>query len=126
MAFTLVLVSFSCTGPLVGSLLVESAGGQILKPILGMFAFGLAFAIPFTLFAIFPEWLNSLPKSGGWLNSVKVVLGFVELAFALKFISVADQAYHWGILDREVYLAFWIVIFAYAGFLLTGKDQIAA
>jgi thiol:disulfide interchange protein len=124
MAFTLVLVSFSCTGPLVGSLLVESAGGQILKPILGMFAFGLAFAIPFTLFAIFPEWLNSLPKSGGWLNSVKVVLGFVELAFALKFISVADQAYHWGILDREVYLAFWIVIFALLGFYLLGKIRL--
>jgi thiol:disulfide interchange protein len=124
MAFTLVLVSFSCTGPLVGSLLVESAGGQILKPILGMFAFGLAFAIPFTLFAIFPEWLNSLPKSGGWLNSVKVVLGFVELAFALKFISVADQAYHWGILDREVYLAFWIVIFAMLGFYLLGKIRL--
>ncbi|MCK5372695.1 MAG: sulfite exporter TauE/SafE family protein, partial [Cyclobacteriaceae bacterium] len=89
MAFTLVLVSFSCTGPIVGSILVEAAGGQILKPILGMFAFAMAFAIPFTLFAIFPEWLNSLPKSGGWLNSVKVVLGFLELAFALKFISIA-------------------------------------
>ncbi len=124
MAFTLVLVSFSCTGPIVGSILVEAAGGQILKPILGMFAFSLAFAIPFTLFAIFPEWLNSLPKSGGWLNSVKVVLGFVELAFALKFISVADQAYHWGILDREVYLAFWIVIFAMLGFYLLGKIRL--
>jgi len=124
MAFTLVLVSFSCTGPLVGSLLVESAGGQILKPILGMFAFGMAFAIPFTLFAIFPEWLNSLPKSGGWLNSVKVVLGFIELAFALKFISVADQAYHWGILDREIYLAFWIVIFSFLGFYLLGKIRL--
>jgi len=124
MAFTLVLVSFSCTGPIVGSILVEAAGGQILKPILGMFAFGMAFAIPFTLFAVFPEWLNSLPKSGGWLNSVKVVLGFVELAFALKFISVADQAYHWGILDREVYLAFWIVIFAMLGFYLLGKIRL--
>ncbi|MCK5705143.1 MAG: thioredoxin family protein [Cyclobacteriaceae bacterium] len=121
MAFTLVLVSFSCTGPIVGSILVEAAGGQILKPILGMFAFSLAFAIPFTLFAIFPEWLNSLPKSGGWLNSVKVVLGFLELAFALKFISIADQAYHWGILDREVYLAFWIVIFTLMGLYLLGK-----
>ena len=124
MAFTLVLVSFSCTGPLVGSILVEAAGGQILKPILGMFAFAMAFAIPFTLFAIFPEWLNSLPKSGGWLNSVKVVLGFLELAFALKFISVADQAYHWGILDREVYLAFWIVIFTLMGFYLLGKIRL--
>ena len=121
MAFTLVLVSFSCTGPLVGSILVEAAGGQILKPILGMFAFALAFAIPFTVFAIFPEWLNSLPKSGGWLNSVKVVLGFLELAFALKFISVADQAYHWGLLDREIYLAFWIVIFTLMGLYLLGK-----
>ena len=124
MAFTLVLVSFSCTGPLVGSILVESAGGQFLKPILGMFAFSLAFAIPFTLFAIFPEWLNSLPKSGGWLNSVKVVLGFLELAFALKFLSIADQAYHWGILDREVYLAFWIVIFSLMGFYLLGKIRL--
>lgn len=124
MAFTLVLVSFSCTGPLVGSILVEAAGGQILKPILGMFAFAMAFAIPFTLFAIFPEWLNSLPKSGGWLNSVKVVLGFLELAFALKFISVADQAYHWGILDREIYLAFWIVIFTLMGLYLLGKIRL--
>lgn len=121
MAFTLVLVSFSCTGPIVGSILVEAAGGQILKPVLGMFAFSMAFAIPFTLFAIFPEWLNSLPKSGGWLNSVKVVLGFLELAFALKFLSIADQAYHWGILDREVYIAFWIVIFTLMGLYLLGK-----
>lgn len=124
MAFTLVLVSFSCTGPIVGSILVEAAGGQILKPILGMFSFAMAFAIPFTLFAIFPEWLNSLPKSGGWLNSVKVVLGFLELAFALKFISVADQAYHWGLLDREIYLAFWIVIFTLMGFYLIGKIRL--
>ena len=112
MAFTLVLVSFSCTGPIVGSILISSAGGALLKPILGMFAFSLAFAIPFTLFAIFPEWLNSLPKSGGWLNSVKVVLGFLELALAFKFLSVADQVYHWGILDRDIYLAIWIVVFA--------------
>lgn len=124
MAFTLVLVSFSCTGPIVGSILVEAAGGQLLKPILGMFAFAMAFAIPFTLFAIFPEWLNSLPKSGGWLNSVKVVLGFLELAFALKFLSIADQAYHWGILDRDVYLAFWIVIFTLLGFYLLGKIRL--
>jgi len=124
MAFTLVLVSFSCTGPLVGSILVEAAGGQILKPILGMFSFAMAFAIPFTLFAIFPEWLNSLPKSGGWLNAVKVVLGFLELALALKFISIADQAYHWGLLDREVYLAFWIVIFTLMGLYLLGKIRL--
>lgn len=124
MAFTLVLVSFSCTGPIVGSILVESAGGMILKPILGMSAFALAFAIPFTLFAIFPEWLNALPKSGGWLNAVKVVMGFIELAFALKFISIADQAYHWRILDREIYLAIWIVIFSLLGFYLLGKIRL--
>jgi len=124
MAFTLVLVSFSCTGPIVGSILVEAAGGVVLKPILGMFAFSLAFAIPFTLFAIFPEWLNSLPKSGGWLNSIKVVLGFLELAFALKFLSIADQAYHWNILDREIYLALWIVIFTLMGLYLLGKIRL--
>ncbi|WP_375579533.1 cytochrome c biogenesis protein CcdA [Marivirga tractuosa] len=121
MAFTLVLVSFSCTGPIVGSILVESAGGMVIKPLLGMFAFSLAFAIPFTLFAIFPEWLNSLPKSGGWLNSVKVVLGFLELALGLKFLSIADQVYHWGILDRDIYLVLWIVIFAMLGLYLLGK-----
>lgn len=121
MAFTLVLVSFSCTGPIVGSLLVESAGGLFLKPILGMFSFALAFALPFTLFALFPGWLNNLPKSGGWLNSVKVVLGFLELAFAFKFLSIADQAYHWGILDREIYLAIWIAIFTMMGFYILGK-----
>ena len=124
MAFTLVLVSFSCTGPIVGSILVESAGGQILKPIVGMFSFSLAFAVPFTLFAIFPDWLSGLPKSGGWLNSVKVVLGFLELALGLKFLSVADQVYHWGILDREIYLAFWIVIFTLIGFYLLGKIRL--
>lgn len=121
MAFTLVLVSFSCTGPIVGAILVESAGGHYLKPIIGMFGFSLAFAIPFTLFAFFPKWLNNLPKSGGWLNAVKVVLGFIELALGLKFLSIADQTYHWHILDREVYLALWIVIFALMGFYLLGK-----
>ena len=121
MALTLVLVSFSCTGPIVGAILVQSAGGQVLKPIIGMFGFSLAFALPFTLFALFPGWLNNLPKSGGWLNSVKVVLGFLELALGLKFLSIADQTYHWGILDREVYLAFWIVIFVLLGFYLLGK-----
>lgn len=125
MALTLVLVSFSCTGPIVGAILVESAGGMILKPIIGMFGFSLAFALPFTLFAIFPQWLANLPKSGGWLNSVKVVLGFIELALGLKFLSIADQTYHWGILDREVYLAFWIVIFVMMGFYLLGKLRFA-
>ncbi|WP_420580031.1 thioredoxin family protein [Reichenbachiella sp.] len=124
MAFTLVLVSFSCTGPLVGTILVESAGGLILKPILGMFAFSLAFALPFTVFALFPSLMNNMPKSGGWLNSVKVVLGFLELAFAFKFLSIADQAYHWNILDREVYLAIWIVIFTLMGFYLLGKIEL--
>jgi thiol:disulfide interchange protein DsbD len=121
MALTLVVVSFSCTGPIVGTILVESAGGLVLKPILGMFAFSAAFAIPFTLFALFPGWLSSLPKSGGWLNSVKVVLGFLELALAFKFLSIADQAYHWHILDREVYLTIWIAIFSMMGFYLLGK-----
>ena len=124
MAFTIVLVSFSCTGPIVGSILVQSAGGEVLKPIVGMLGYSLAFALPFSLFAIFPQWLSGLPKSGGWLNSIKVVLGFLELAFALKFLSIADQAYHWHILDREVYLAFWIVIFTMIGFYLLGKIRL--
>jgi thiol:disulfide interchange protein DsbD len=115
----------------VGSILVSSAGGEFIKPIIGMFAFSLAFAIPFTLFAFFPGWLNSLPKSGGWLNAVKVVLGFVELALAFKFLSIADQAFHWGILDREINIAIWIVIVMLIGIYLmkgfrlpgdTGKD----
>jgi thiol:disulfide interchange protein DsbD len=121
MAATLALVSFSCTFPIVGSVLVLSAAGEFIKPVFGMFAFSLAFALPFTLFAIFPEWLRGLPKSGGWLNSVKVVLGFLELALGLKFLSVADQAYHWHLLDREIYLALWIVIFTLLGFYLLGK-----
>ncbi|PRY10392.1 thiol:disulfide interchange protein DsbD [Pontibacter ummariensis] len=121
MAFTLALVSFSCTGPIVGSILVASAGGETLRPVVGMFGFSLAFALPFTVFAVFPSWLSGLPKSGGWLNAVKVVLGFIELALALKFLSIADQVYHWGILDREVFLALWIVIFTLMGFYLLGK-----
>lgn len=125
MAFTLVLVSFSCTGPLVGAILVQSAGGSIIEPVVGMFGFSLAFALPFTLFAFFPQWLKELPKSGGWLNSVKVILGFIELALGLKFLSIADQTYHWGILDREIYLAFWIVIFTLMGFYLLGKLKFA-
>jgi thiol:disulfide interchange protein len=124
MAFTIVLVSFSCTGPIVGSILVQSAGGAVLKPIVGMLGYSLAFALPFSLFAIFPQWLSNLPKSGGWLNSVKVVLGFIELAFALKFFSIADLAYHWRLLDREVYLAAWIVIFTLMGFYLLGKIRL--
>jgi thiol:disulfide interchange protein DsbD len=123
MAFTLVLVSFSCTGPVAGTILSLGSQGQILRPIIGMFGFGLAFAIPFTLFAIFPNWLQNLPKSGGWMNSVKVILGFLELALALKFLSTADQTYHWHILDREVYLAAWIVIFSLIGLYLLGKIQ---
>ncbi len=125
MALTLVLVSFSCTGPIVGSILVASAGGAVVKPIVGMFGFSLAFALPFGLFAFFPSLLKGLPKSGGWLNSVKVVLGFLELALGLKFLSIADQTYHWGILDREVYLAFWIVIFFLLGLYLLGKIKFA-
>ena len=122
MAFTLALVSFSCTGPIIGTLLVEAAtSGSMIAPAIGMFGFALALSIPFTLFAIFPSFLESMPKSGGWLNSVKVVLGFLELALALKFLSVADLAYGWGILDRETFLVLWIVIFALLGFYLLGK-----
>lgn len=121
MAFTLVLVSFSCTGPIIGTLLVEAAQGSILGPAVGMFGFALALALPFSLFAMFPAMLKSMPKSGGWLNSVKVVLGFLELALSLKFLSVADLAYGWGILDRETFIVLWIVIFALLGFYLLGK-----
>lgn len=122
MAFTLALVSFSCTGPIIGTLLVEVAGsGSILAPAIGMLGFAIALAIPFSLFAFFPTMLKSLPKSGGWLNSVKVVLAFLELALSLKFLSVADLAYGWHILDREVFVALWIVIFASLGFYLLGK-----
>ncbi len=122
MAFTLALVSFSCTGPIIGTLLVEAATGRSeLGPVVGMFGFSLALAVPFALFAAFPSWLHSLPKSGGWLNSVKVVLGFLELALAMKFLSNVDLAYHWGILDREVFLVSWIIIFGMLGFYLLGK-----
>ncbi|MDR1809732.1 MAG: thioredoxin family protein [Prevotella sp.] len=121
MAFTLVLVSFSCTGPLIGTLLVETTGTGALAPAIGMTGFALGMAIPFALFAIFPSALESMPKSGGWLNSVKVVLGFLELALSLKFLSAADLAYGWSILDREVFLALWIVIFALLGLYLLGK-----
>ena len=121
MALTLVLVSFSCTGPIIGSALIQSTSGEVWTPIITMLAFSVVFALPFTLFALFPSWLKQLPKSGGWLNSVKVVLGFVELALGLKFLSVADQTYHWGLLDREVYLAIWIAIFFLLGLYLLGK-----
>lgn len=121
MAFTLVLVSFSCTGPIAGTILLQAADGETIQPLVGMFGFSLAFALPFTLFAIFPNWLRSMPKSGGWLNTVKVVLGFVEMALALKFLSIVDQVYHWEILNRDVYLALWIVIFTFLGFYLLGK-----
>lgn len=122
MAFTLVLVSFSCTGPIIGTLLVEAAAtSNFLSPAIGMLGFALALALPFSLFAMFPTMLNSMPKSGGWMNTVKVVLGFLELALALKFLSVADLAYGWRILDREVFVSLWIVIFALLGVYLLGK-----
>ena len=118
---TTVLVSFSCTGPIVGALLVEAASGDVLRPTIGMFGFGLAFALPFTLFALFPSWMSKMPKSGGWLNSVKVVLGFIILAFSLKFASTVDTVYNLGILSRDIYLAIWIVLFVLLGIYLMGK-----
>jgi len=122
MSFTLVLVSFSCTGPIIGFLLVQvSTTGSVVAPAIGMLGFAIALALPFTLFALFPSWLKSMPKSGGWMNVIKVTLGFLELAFALKFLSVADLAYGWRLLDRETFLALWIVIFALLGFYLLGK-----
>lgn len=121
MAFTLGLVSFSCTGPIIGTLIVESSQSGLFGPAVGMLGFSVALAFPFTLFAIFPGWLNSMPQSGGWLNSVKVVLGLLELALSLKFLSGVDLAYHWGILTREIFIALWIVIFAVIGIYLLGK-----
>lgn len=121
LALTLVLVSFSCTGPIVGTVLIKSTQGEFWAPMVTMLAFSVAFALPFTIFALFPSLLKKLPKSGGWLNSVKVVLGFIEIALGLKFLSVADQTYHWGLLDREVYLAIWIVVFTLLGLYLLGK-----
>ncbi len=125
LALTLVLVSFSCTGPIVGSVLIKSTSGEFWTPIITILAFSAAFALPFTIFALFPSMLKSLPKSGGWLNSVKVVIGFIEVALGLKFLSVADQTYHWGLLDREVYLAIWIVVFSLMGLYLLGKIKFA-
>ena len=121
MALTLVLVSFSCTLPIAGAVALNAAGGSFLKPVIGMLGFSLGIAVPFTIFALFPNMLKKLPKSGGWMNTLKVVLAFVELAFALKFINVPDQTYHWRILDREVYLSLWIVLFSLLGFYLLGK-----
>lgn len=121
MAFTLVLVSFSCTAPIVGTVLVEAARGSVLRPIIGMLGFSIAVALPFGFFAFFPSKLGNLPKSGGWLNSVKVVLGFIEIALGFKFLMVADQTYHWGLLDREVYIAIWVAVFTLQGFYLMGK-----
>lgn len=126
MAATLALVSFSCTGPIIGTLLVQAAtSGELLGPAVGMFGFSLALAIPFALFALFPSAMKAMPKSGGWLNSVKVVLGFLELAFALKFLSNVDLAYHWNWFDREVFLSLWIVIFGLMGLYLLGKIKFA-
>ena len=125
MALTLVLVSFSCTGPIVGTVIIESMNGGIWMPIITMAAFATAFALPFTLLAWFPSMLKNMPKSGGWLNSVKVVLGFVEVALGLKFLMTADQTYHWGLLDREIYLAIWIVVFSLLGLYLLGKLRFA-
>lgn len=125
MALTTVIVSFSCTGPIVGSLLVEAARGDVLRPTIGMFAFGLAFALPFTLFALFPAVLSKLPRSGGWLNSIKVVLGFLMLAFSMKFLMTIDSVYSLGLLSRDVYLAVWIVLFTLLGFYLAGKIKFA-
>lgn len=125
LALTLVLVSFSCTGPIVGTVIIKSTAGEFWQPIITMLAFSIAFALPFTLFAFFPSLLKNMPKSGGWLNSVKVVLGFLEVALGLKFLSIADQTYHWGLLDREVYLAIWIVVFTLLGFYLLGKLKFA-
>ncbi len=126
MAFTLSLVSFSCTGPIIGTLLVEAAHGRsYMGPIAGMTGFAVALALPFALFAMFPGWLNSLPKSGGWLNTVKVTLGFIELALALKFLSNVDLAYHWGFLKREVFIVIWIIIFSMLGFYMLGKIRFA-
>ncbi len=121
LGLTTVIVSLSCVGPFVGALLIESSGGVALRPILGMFSFSAAFALPFVVLAAFPSLMKNLPKSGGWLNSVKVVMGFILLAFSLKFFSVIDDTYHWNLLTREVYLSLWIAIFLMLGLYLLGK-----
>src|SRR5512133_602118 len=121
MGLTTVIVSFSCTGPIIGALLVEAASGDVLRPTIGMLGFGVAFALPFTIFALFPSVMSRIPKSGGWLNSVKVVLGFIMLAFSLKFLSAVDSVYGLGILSRDIFIAIWIVLFTLMGFYLMGK-----
>jgi len=125
MAFTIVLVSFSCTGPIVSTILLSAAGGEIIKPVVGMLAYSSAFALPFTLFAMFPNWLKSLPKSGGWLNTVKVSLGFIELGLALKFLSLADQVEHWNILNRNTFLLIWVLILFSLGLYLFGLIKLS-
>jgi thiol:disulfide interchange protein len=125
MALTLVVVSFSCTGPIVASILGLAARGERITPVVGMLGFSMAFALPFTLFAIFPTWLKSLPRSGGWLNTVKVVLGFVELMLALKFLSMADLAYHWNLLPRDIYLVLWIALSGLLGLYLLGRFKLS-
>ena len=125
MALAMTIISFSCTGPIVGALLIEASQGHFWRPIVGMFGFAIIFALPFTLFAIFPSWLKGLPKSGGWLNSVKIVLGFVVLAFGFKYLSTIDQSYHLGLLSRSTFLAIWIVLFTMLGFYLLGKLKFA-
>ena len=126
MAFTLALVSFSCTGPLIGTLLVEAVSkGSYLGPAVGMFGFSFALALPFTMFAIFPSWLKGLPKSGGWLNSVKVCLGLLELALAFKYLTNVDLAYHWDLLSRDLFLVIWIIIFGVLAFYLFGKIRLS-
>jgi len=125
MAFTIVLVSFSCTGPIVSTILLSAAGGEIIKPVVGMLAYSSAFALPFTLFALFPNWLKSLPKSGGWLNTVKVSLGFIELGLALKFLSLADQVEHWNILNRNTFLLLWVLILFSLGMYLLGVIKLS-
>jgi thiol:disulfide interchange protein len=121
MGLTTVIVSFSCTGPIIGALLVEAASGDVLRPTLGMAGFGIAFALPFTIFALFPSIMSRIPKSGGWLNSIKVVLGFIMLAFSMKFLMTIDSVYSLGLLPRDLFLAIWIVLFSLLGFYLAGK-----
>ena len=121
MGLTTVIVSFSCTGPIIGALLVEAASGDVLRPTLGMLGFGIAFALPFTIFALFPSIMSRIPKSGGWLNSIKVVLGFIMLAFSMKFLMTIDSVYSLGLLSRDLFLAIWIVLFSLLGFYLAGK-----
>src|SRR5674536_233009 len=125
MGLTTVIVSFSCTGPIIGALLVEAASGDVLRPTIGMIGFGIAFALPFTIFALFPSIMSRIPKSGGWLNSIKVVLGFIMLAFSMKFLMTIDSVYSLGILSRSLFIAIWIVLFSLLGLYLMGKIHIS-